>query len=134
MPLAVHVQMMDLGVEGIPHLPGRARKIDYHAARVHRVHGEALRLQPGRYRVDIVLRRAELAAELRRGHPLVIVGRFAVVQLIDILAGGQLLLRRTLHLQQHMLHRKAVGHAALVILLVGFGREYCPSACACGRL
>jgi len=83
---------MNFRMEGLVHLPGRAREIDEDTARINHVHPEAVRFEPARDRVQILLRQAEPLAKLLCGEPVVEVGRLRIVKLVDQELQGLLLL------------------------------------------
>ena len=102
--------------KGVPHLAGIARKIDHHAAGVNGVDGEALRLEPTGDGLNIGVRDAEFFPELGGGEPLVEVGGLGVMQRVDKLLNGELLLGRAFELQHHVIEDKVVGDFAQVVL------------------
>ena len=75
MDLAVQVVPMDLSVQGILHLLGRAAESNKRAASGHVVDGKALRLQPGDSLIDVAPAKTEAIRILLRRDPLVVVWR-----------------------------------------------------------
>src|SRR6516225_8266397 len=108
--------MMNLGLKGLTHLGRRAGKIDEHPTGVHDVHLKAVRFQPARQSIKVLLRYAESGSEFLRGNPVVKVGRARGVQLVQELLKSLLLLWRALELQEHVLEREAVGNPSTVVL------------------
>ncbi len=117
---AIHIQPMDLGMERAPDLPGRARKVHGHPVGKHRVHLEALRLQPRSHAIDVGLCRAERRAELCGAHPFVERWRFRIMQRVHRGGRRRFLFRRTPQLQQHVVHGEIVRHRARVVFRPGF--------------
>ena len=81
--LAVHVVLVDLGVKGIPHLPGRARNVNRQTGLVNPIDRETLPAQPGQDGFDIFLRRAELPTYLLGRQPMVITRGMGIMQRRD---------------------------------------------------
>ena len=66
---AIHIQIMDLRVEGGFNPGSRTRKVDDGPAGIHLVDRKAFRLQPMGKRVDVVLRQAVTRTHLFRDKP-----------------------------------------------------------------
>ena len=112
---AVDRDIVDLGVERGGDLAGGAGEVDHHAARIDRVDGKAVLLQPVGDGGDVGRRRPELGADVVGVEPVVIVGRVRVLLLGDQRLKRLFLGRRTPQLQQQMRQRDVVAHAATVV-------------------
>jgi hypothetical protein len=114
--LASHIQIVNLGVEGIPHLPRGAAEDDQHLTGRNRVDFEAMAFEPRADHGDVRVGDSVAATDVLRAKPLVVNGRAAVVHLVD--AGGQrcLLLGAAPEHQDDVLERQAVVDPALIIL------------------
>ena len=75
----------------------------------------------GRNGVEVLLRQAEVFAELLRGQPFVEIRRSGIVELIDELRERRFQLGRALQLQEHVLHREVARNYATIIGGVRFG-------------
>ena len=70
MPLTVHIELMDLGAEGLLHLLCGSGKVDQHAAWIIDVYFESMSLEPADHGFAIRLCHAKSACEFRGGNPL----------------------------------------------------------------
>ena len=112
--LAVHLEIVNLGVEGLPHLPGRPGKVD-HVVGIDQVDGKAVRLEPSRDLRQVPLRQSVARCELLRGQPVMVVRRFGVLEFIEVFFERLLLLGRAPQLEPQMLHWKAVSDRAAIV-------------------
>ena len=62
--LTVHLEIVNLGVEGLAHLTGRPGKFDHHAAGIDQIDGKAVRFEPSRDRRQVLLRQAVALSKL----------------------------------------------------------------------
>jgi hypothetical protein len=84
MPLAVRQRKpMNLGMEGLADLRGRAAEVENQPAFVKTVHREAVRSQPFLQSGHILSIRAELRTDLLRAQPVVELGRALCVHGLD---------------------------------------------------
>ena len=66
MQLAIFQILVNIGVQRIVHLPGRAAELDPSAAASHALYLQSLRLEPGRDPVQVVLAGTEAVGILLR--------------------------------------------------------------------
>ena len=88
---------MQTDVEGRFDRDGGGMRLDGDPARHHRVHRDSLPGKPGGDGVKVMLRGAELAADLLRGQPLVVLRGGRVLLVEQQLVEGGLHLRRARH-------------------------------------
>ena len=115
MHATVDVECVDFRRERLAHDARGAGKRDRHAAFVDALDGEALRLQPGDDRVDVLLRRSEQGAEVARAQPLMILRRGRILLRVDQRFERDLPIRRTPQLQQQVGQNEVVGDAAAIV-------------------
>src|SRR5437879_11198410 len=89
--------MMNFRMEGRAHLRRGAGEVNQHAAGIHRVDGKAVGFEPARNGVEVLLRQAEVFAELLRGQPFVEIRRSGIVELIDELRERRFQIRSEEH-------------------------------------
>ena len=83
MIFALHRVSVNLSVKGLAYESRGSVELNDRLARRDVVHRESLSLKPGRHRLYVGVGGAELRAELRRGEPLVVIGRRFVLLLVD---------------------------------------------------
>src|SRR5580704_1168942 len=115
MPLAFHFEVVNFRLEGLAYLDCSSGKINQHPAGIDHVDAETVGFKPGNDRVEVGLCQTKAFAELLRGQPVMEVWRTLCVELVNELLDGLLLLRRTLQLEQHVLHGKIVRHRAAIV-------------------
>src|SRR5215467_10975642 len=95
---------MNLRMESLLDLRLEAGELDYGAAVGNAIDLETVVLEPSGDELKVLVRRAELQAELVGCEPFVVVGRGFVLLIVEKLVQGELLLRIALEDQQHALH------------------------------
>jgi hypothetical protein len=105
--LPINEVLVNLRVKRVLYLPGASRKLDHSSARSHVVHLKAVRLQPGRYGLDVLIRGPKLFAKLCGCQSLMV---------IEQLLQRGLLIRAALQKKQHAMQGPIVTHHALVKL------------------
>ena len=103
-------------MEGLTDLACRTREVDHNAAGVDLVDAKAMRLEPAGDGVDIVLRDSESLSKFLGGQPVVEIGRFLVVLLVDQFVKLPFLLGRALEKEQNVIDIEIVGDSAAIIL------------------
>ena len=88
MPLALYVEIVNLGVEGIANCGGGSGKVDDHAVRINVADRETLGLEPVGDGIDIRLCRTVFPALLGGRHPAAEVGRRFVGESLDVVRKG----------------------------------------------
>src|SRR5579864_6485804 len=104
--------MVHLRVKSAFYLHRSAREFDPAPAARHRIHAEALLLQPRGDLVQVLLRRPELRSILFRRKPRMVRRRLLVMLLIDELSQGSPLFVARLEHQHHSLHGGVSTYAA----------------------
>src|ERR1039457_4214903 len=95
----LHVQLVNLGMEGLPNLTGCPGKVDQHAVRVIHIDLEIMRLQPARDSVAVLFCHPKPLSELLSREPTMKIRRRLVGKLIDESLQLALLFRRSLQLK-----------------------------------
>ena len=119
-PRTADFQVMNFGAKRFAHLTGVAGKIDQHPVRVHRIHSKAVRAEPACDGLQILLGGSEPFAELRGRDPLMIIGRFRVLQAFQELLRRRFHFHRPLQLQQQVIELQAVAHLPTIVFRCGF--------------
>jgi hypothetical protein len=118
---AFDVKLMDFRVKGFSHLPGRAGKIDHHAAAINDVDFEMVAFQPVSDAVQVSIGWAESFAEFVRADPAMEIWRSLFLKILEEFLKLFLFLRRPLKLQQHVLQEEVIVHGPAIIRGHGFG-------------
>ena len=126
MGLAIHHQVMDLGVEGLADLARRAGEVDHHLVGIDQVDLEPLRLEPIRHPGDVSRRDAVPLPEFRRRDPMVKERRRGIVDIIDELLECLLLLRSPLQLEHHVVECQVIGDSPAIVLRICFRARVAP--------
>ena len=113
---AVHFKVMDLRMEGLAHLAGRAAEKYERAPFTDFVNGESLRLQPARDRGNVMVGRPKVFAELFRRHPVVKQGRLGIVLPVDHGFQHDFLFRAALQQQHNLFQFHGVVHPPGIVL------------------
>src|SRR5260370_9663723 len=119
--LAFDSEIVNFRLEGIAHLGGGAGEIDENTAGIDHVDAKAMGLEPSGDSIEVRLRQTEAFAKFLRGQPLMEVWRTFGVEFVDELLEGLFLFRRTLQLEQHVLHGEIVRHRAVIVREPCFG-------------
>ncbi len=89
----VHIERVDLRVEGLADLARGARKIDEQTAGIDRIYAKTMRLKPAGDGGKILRGQTVLLPEFGSGQPMVKIRRLGIVQIIQQRVEGRLLLR-----------------------------------------
>jgi len=116
MHLAVDIQLMHLGVEGLTQLARRTREVDQNSAEVDLVDAKAMRLEPVGDGVNIFLRHSKPLPKFSRGQPMVEIRRLPVVELVDQFVERLFLLGRALQQEEHVIDVEAVRDRPPIVL------------------
>jgi hypothetical protein len=129
--LSVHLVLVDLRMESAAKLAHVAGELDDLSARKRSGYAEPLSGQPCFDRSDVLVRRAELLAELLRRKPLVVVRMAWRVQLAHQLIERRLLAPAPLQHQVNPLQRCAIRCGSAIVLRVASGYTVPPSVTIC---
>ncbi|HKF43431.1 MAG TPA: hypothetical protein VKG01_10045 [Thermoanaerobaculia bacterium] len=113
--LAPDLEVVDLRPKSLSDLARVTGKVNDHTAGIDEVDMKTLRLEPARQGVEILLRDTESVSEFPRREPLVKVLGLGIVELLDELLKGLLLLGRAVQLEQHVLEARIVCNRAAIV-------------------
>ena len=111
---------MDLGMKGLLDFTGAAGEVDHHAVGIDVADREAVRLEPARDGIDVLLAHAVLLSLFRCGQPLAEVGRRFVGEGLDVLGELFFQVGGALQLKERNVEGEFVGDAAAIISGIGF--------------
>src|SRR5215475_4926128 len=111
--------MMDLRLECLAHLAGRAGKINQHPAGVDHINSEALRLEPPGNGVQVCFRNTVLFAEFLCCQPMMKTGRALGVEFVNEMLESFFLFRGTLQLEQHVFQWESVRYWSAIVFSSG---------------